>query len=194
METETINRQQAPSELHEAGLRDIEADCFEAICNLVHATSDDVTRHQLMTVAIWEGRAYATDGHIAVWTTVHDCLKGLDVCIPAETLKKLRKERFVRISDKVVVASGVTYTLEVNNQYRHPIKTIWQTFREYSEPASLEYVGFNPVLLARIAKALGLKKGKGLKLRFKSKDDMIQVYSPSGGSDEMLAVLMPMRI
>jgi hypothetical protein len=178
----------------------INGETLRALIDLTHATSDDVTRQQLQSVHIKDGRAIASDGHIAAWYDDKVGLNGLNCAIPAVALDvfKRAKSCYVELNtnDRTITDGAHTMRLE---EYSNAIDHINNSFiKPYNAGETIESktqtvcttIAFNPLLLARIGKALGVSKGKGLKLVIKSKNDPIQVYS----KDLFSAVLMPMRL
>lgn len=177
----------------------IGSETLKALINLTHAVSEDVTRFHLMSVHIKNGRAIATDGHIAAWYDSKE-LEGMTVGVPRTALEafKRAKSSVVTFDTASMTATDGAHTVKLE-EYSTSADHIANSFakpynvgetRESKIQKTFTTIAFNPLLLSRIGKALGIKKHHGLKLVIKTPSDPIQVYSES----EFRAVLMPMRL
>ena len=168
----------------------IDGYALDAIVRLTAACSKDVTREHLRQVHIFDGIAFATDGHIACWAPV----QGPRVSINADALKKFKGTLAIYFNDTEVSDGFLTFkTGAVSEQ----LVTLFRGFIAYPEKSAavdkqeLDHtVGINAELLFRAQKALVSKKGHGLKLVIKDRLSPIQLYYQG----DMRGVIMPMRV
>lgn len=178
-------------------------DTIDSLFNLTHAASTEETRLHLQHVYIKDGIALATDGHIAAWYK-SDEIKGLTCALPINALKAFKKSMWVDISDNSISDGEQSFHLNkdyVSRQDRQDALFNLIPKKGYEEKVTLpagskvdetvdKAIGLNPMLLMKLGKALGVKKGQGVKLVMKDTLSPIQVHYEG----EMRGLIMPMRI
>lgn len=172
---------------------------IETICNLVNATSDDVTRWHLNLVGCKDGTLIATDGHIMAWGYRSE-LDGLTFSIPKDFAKHFKKSSMVQFDSDAMTCTDGSVTLKLE-EYSKAFDTVlnhygrsnYDEVKTCTEGQEFSMVfGFNPWLLERLAKALGAtKRHPGIKLVMKDKISPLLVTS---SQSDIKGILMPMRV
>jgi hypothetical protein len=162
-----------------------EIDCLQ----LIHAASDDATRYHLC--GVWfdfeRGEAYATDGHIMAWRPVA-AVPGLGV-------------RFLHRDDIKILLKLKVLGFEVDSfgVKAGPVRAAWTEAKTFNLEAlrkfnagSVGKIGFNPDLMVRLLKALGGKRGHGVRVEMGK--DALSPMMVTVNTEGHAGLCMPMRI
>lgn len=167
------------------------------LSRLFEAASKDSTRPRLCGVSIINGVAMATDGYIMAFVE-HDDFKDIDIFIDIQHKKLIKDAHHLKIQDGKIIVGDVEITCGEHNP---SVFTIYKQFNDAREvnpsvvctddkPVVMQNtIILNPELLYRLYKAIGAKKGKGVRLVVKSVEQCVHVHYKG----KLSGYIMPMR-
>jgi ribosomal protein L21 len=167
---------------------------IQDLVSLTEGASKDPTRPFLNQVNIKNGKAVATDGFIMAW--VDDAVyTGVEFAISCETIKAFKKDVTLTVDTEVKTVSNGTVTAKINEYYKgldiHLPK--FERHEESHKAVTGEVIDncirFNPELLTRLSKAIGVKRGHGIMLVKGGNEVPLNIYY----LNEWRGVIMPMR-
>lgn len=165
------------------------------LIKLVNAATKDMKRPHLLGIRFFNGRAFATDGHIMTFIDVPNLKDELNEhMIPTQVVKSLPKHIIVsfNLTDKTLecgpIKCDLTLASEININALVPIDDI---YTQEIKPTSNGFaLGINPELLLKCAKAHpSYGKHKGVNLKINGLNP-VKVYIKS----ELIGAVMPMRL
>jgi hypothetical protein len=159
------------------------------------AASKDSGRYVLMNVMLDKGNLIASDGRIVAVVPAEGSELDSEGLIPADAFSSARQlsSGEMRVGKKSVIIrkkkdrTERIVCIERDTESGYPEWGI--VFKERAEKPSLQ-IRIDPYLIMKIAKALGVKEGKGLDFSFRDPHKTIFVSSSVG----RYGAIMPMNV
>ena len=166
------------------------------LIKLVNAATKDMTRTHLLGIRFYNGRAFATDGHIMTFIDVPNLKDELNnYILPTQAVKSLPKHTIVsfNLTNKTLecghIKCDLTYVASEININTFILRD--DNYTQEIKPTSSGFaLSINPELLLKCAKAHpSYGKGKGVNLKISGLSP-VKVYIKS----ELIGVVMPMKL